>query len=120
MFINSNHFCLIWRSNGFSFSQAIEELKNNFKDFDNVKSDKHVNSFIKYEHKPKKVQSTLTNIIVYDLETFNKTRAVPYCSCIYKLSKISVKYHRDISEQEYQKCQNDCVVSKGIDCFNEL
>ena len=54
--------------------------------------------------KPKKVQSPLTNIVVYDLGTFNKIRAVPYCSCIYKLSKISGKYHRDISEQEYQKC----------------
>ena len=56
---------------------------------------------------------------MYDLETFNKIRAVPYCSCIYKLSKISGKYHRDISEQEHQKCLNDCVVFKGIDCFNE-
>ena len=44
----------------------------------------------------KKVKSPLTNIVVYDLETFNKIRAVPYCSCIYKLNKISGKYHRDI------------------------
>ena len=43
------------------------------------------------------------------METFNKIRAVPYCSCIYKLSKLSGEYHRDISEQEYQKCLNDCV-----------
>ena len=66
----------------------------------------------------KKVQSPLTNISVYDLENFNKIRVVPYCSCIYKLSKISSKYHRDISEQEYQKCLNDCVVFKAIDCNN--
>ena len=57
---------------------------------------------------------------MYDLETFDKIRAVPYCSCIYKLSKISGKYHRDISEQEYQKCLNDCVVFKGTDCINEM
>ena len=38
----------------------------------------------------KKVKSPLTNIIVYDLETFNKIRAVPNCSCIYKLSKLLV------------------------------
>ena len=67
-----------------------------------------------------KVKSPLTNIVVYDLETFNKNRAVPYCSCIYKLSKLSGKYHRDISEQEYQKCLNDCVVFKGTDCINEM
>ena len=75
---------------------------------------------IKYEYNLKKVKSHLTNIVVYDLETFNKIRVVPYCSCIYKLSKISGKYHRDISEQEYQKCLNVCVVFKGTACINEI
>ena len=68
----------------------------------------------------KKVKSPLTNIVVYDLETFNKNRVVPYCSCIYKLSKLSGKYNRDISEQEYQICLNDCVVFKGTDCIIEM
>ena len=99
---------------------AITELKDNFEVVDKVISDKHVKSFIKYEYNTKEVKSPLTNIVVYDLETFNKTRAVPYCSCIYKLSKFSGKYHRDISEQEYQKCLNDCVVFKGTDCINEM
>ena len=77
-------------------------------------------AFIKYDYKPKKVKSPLTKIVVYDLETPDKIRAVPYCSCISKLSKISVKYHQDLSEQEYQKCLNDCVVFKATDCINEL
>ena len=119
--IHNNHFCLIWKSDNISFNHVIEnELKPNFKIVDNVISDKHVKGFIKYEYNPKKVKSPLTNIVVYDLETFNKTRAVPYCSCIYKLSKLSGKYHRDISEKEYQKCLNDCVVFKGTDCVNEM
>ena len=118
--IHENHFCLIWKSDGVSFEKAIKELKDNFKVSDNVVSDKHVKNFIKYEYNPKKVNSPLTNIVFYDLETFNKNRAVPYCQCIYKLSKISGKYHRDISEQEYQKCLNDCVVFKGTDCINEM
>ena len=67
-----------------------------------------------------KVQSPLTNIVVYDLETSNKIRVVPYCSCIYKLSKISGKNYRDISEKEYQKCLNDSVVFEGTDCINEM
>ena len=109
--IHNNHFCLIWKSDRISFNQVIEnELKPNFKVVDNVISDKHVKGFIKYEYNPKKVKSPLTNIVVYDLETFNKIRVVPYCGCIYKLSKLSGKYNRDISEQEYQKCLNDCVV----------
>ena len=112
---------MIWKSNSTSFNQVIEnELKPIFKVVDNVISGKHVKSFNKYEYNPKKVKSPLTNIVVYDLETFNKIRAVPYCSCIYKLSKLSGKYHRDIFEQEYQKCLNDCVVFKGTDCINEM
>ena len=119
--IHNSHFCLIWKSDNVSFNQVIEnELKPNFRVVDNVISDKHVKSFIKYEYNPKKVKSPLTNIVIYDLETFSKIRAVPYCSCIYKLSKLSGKYNRDISEQQYQKCLNDCVVFKGINCVDEM
>ena len=109
--IHNKHFCLIWKSKGISFNQVIEdELKSNFKIVDDTISDKHVRSFIKYDFKPKKVQSPLTNIFVCDLETFNKSRAFPYCSYKYKLSNFSGKYHRDLSEQECQKCLIDCVV----------
>ena len=76
--------------------------------------------FIKYEYKPKKVQSQLTNMVVYDIETFNTDRVVPYANCIYRLSKLSGKYNRDISEKEYQKCLNDHIVFKGLDNINEL
>ena len=96
LIIYKNHFCLIWNSIGISFNQVIEkELKSNFENVVNVISDKHVESFIKYEYNPKKVKSPLTNIVVYDLKTSIKNRAVPYCSCIYKLSKVFVKYYRD-------------------------
>ena len=119
LLIYNNHFCLIWKSNGVSFDKPIKKLKD-YKVVDNVISDKHDKSFIKYEYNPKKFKSPITNVVVYDLETFNEIRAVPFCSCIYKLSKFSGKYHRDISEQEYQKCLNDCVVFKGTDCINEM
>ena len=107
LFIHNNHFCLIWKSNGFSFIQVRDELKPNFKVVDFVISDKHVQNFIKYEYKPKKVQ---TNIVLYDFETFNKIRAVPYCSCINEPSKISGKYHRDITAEYYEKCKKKIVL----------
>ena len=94
------HFCSIWKSDGISFDKAIKELKDNFKVVENVVSDKHVKGYLKYDYNPNKVKSPLTNIMVYYLETFNKIRAVPYCSCKYKLSKTSGNYHRDISERE--------------------
>ena len=120
MYIYSSHFCLIWKSIGTSFNRAIEELKLNIKVLNNVISDEHVQSFVKHEYIPKKVQSSLTNMIIYDLETYNKDRAVPYCSCKYKLSKISGKYLRDITETESRKCLNDGVLFKGSDCINEM
>ena len=55
LFIYNNHFCLIWKSDGISFEKAITELKDNFKVVDNVVSDKHGKSFIKYEYHPKKL-----------------------------------------------------------------
>ena len=86
--IHNNLFCLIWKSNKISFDHVIEdELKPNFKVHDILVSDKLVKTFIKHEYNPKKVKSSLTNIVVNDLETFKKIQ-VPYCSCIYKLIKI--------------------------------
>ena len=50
LFIYNIHFCLIWKSNGVSFNQVIEnELKPNFKVVDKIISDIYVKSFIKYE-----------------------------------------------------------------------
>ena len=120
-FIHNNHFCSIWKSQNIIFNKAEEdELKTNFKDFDSVLSKKHGKSFNKYEYKPKKVQHPLTNIVVHDVETFNKIRAVPYCSCIYKISKTSGKHNRDMSVQESRKYLNDCVNFKGTDSNNEM
>ena len=118
--IHNNHFCLLWKSDGISFDRAVKELKENFKVVDNVISDKYVKIYIKYEYKPKKVQSQSTNIIFYDIETFSTIKCVPYANCIYRLGKISGKSYRDISEEEYQKCLNDCIVFKGLDNINKM
>ena len=75
--IHNNQFCLIWKTNGISFNRAVKELKDNSKVVDNVISDKHVLIFNKYEYKPKKVQSQLTNMIVYDIEIFSTIKCVP-------------------------------------------
>ena len=77
-------------------------MKPIFKVVYNVISDKHVKTYTKYEYKPKKAQSPLINVNVYDLETFNTDRAAPYATGINKLSKISGKYHQDITDEKYQ------------------
>ena len=77
LYLYNNHFCLIWKSQGVSFNQAIQELKNNFKIVDNYITDENVNSHFKYEFIPKIINSHLTKFIVYDLETHNTDRARP-------------------------------------------
>ena len=119
--MHKNLFCFIWESNGNSSNKAIEdELKPNFKVTDGVISEKHVKKFNKYEYKPKKVQSQLTNMTVYDLETFNTDKAFPYAMCMYRLGKVSGKYNRDKTPRKFEKCRKDCIVFKGTDSINEL
>ena len=89
--INENRFCLLWKSDRISSDKTIKELKDNFKVVDNIVSDKDAKSFIKYEYAPKKVQSQLTNMFVYFIETFNSDTAVPYANCINRKGKISGK-----------------------------
>ena len=43
-------------------------------------------------------------MIVYDIMTFKTDRAVPYANCKNRLSKISSKYNRDVTEQENENC----------------
>ena len=67
----------------------------------------------------KKVHSQLTNKVVYDFETINTDRAVPYANCINRLCKISGKYNRDITEREYEKCGKNCIIFNGAVSINE-
>ena len=54
LYLYNNHFCLIWKSQGISFNQAVQELKANFKMVDNYITEENVTSHFKYEFTPKK------------------------------------------------------------------
>ena len=58
-------------------------------------------------------------MVVFDVESFKTINYVPYSDCIIRLSKISVKYNRDITENGYEKCEIECVVFEGLNNFNE-
>ena len=102
----NNHFCLIWKSEGVSFNQAINELKNNFKMFDNHITEENVKSHFEYEFIPNKIESYLTDFIVYDLETHNTGRARPYNMTFYRLSKTAGRYDCDPTQEELKKNQS--------------
>ena len=112
-----NHFCLIWKSRGVSFKQAIKELHDNFKIVNNFITEENVNSQFKYEFIPKKIESHLTNFIIYDLETHNTDRARPYNMTFYRLSKIAGRYERDPTPEELKKSLDDTIAFAGDNCI---
>ena len=85
----NNHFCFIRKSEKVSFNQNIKELKDTFKIVDNFTPGGNVSSHFKYEFIPKKIESHLSNFIVYDLYTHNTDRAKPYCISFCRLNKIA-------------------------------
>ena len=117
MYLYNNHFCLIWKSEGVSFNQAVKELKDNFKIVDTYITKDNGNSQIKYEFLPKKFEPQLTHFIVYHLETHNTDRARPSVFCFYRLSKLAGKYNRDLTRDERQKCKRDTIAFDGDNCF---
>ena len=105
----NTHFCLLWETEGVSFNEVIQELKDSFKIVDNYITEESVNSHFEYIYKPKKIQSHLTNLIVYDLETHKTDRTRPYVFCFCRLSKLAGRYNRDLTLDEYDKCKEDTI-----------
>ena len=114
-----NHFCLIWKSEGVSFNQAIKELEDNFQIVDIYITEENVESHFEYIYQPKKIQSHLTNFIVYDLETHNTDRAIPYVFCFHRISKLAGRYNRDLTHDEIQKCKKDTIAFDADNCVEK-
>ena len=101
LYLHKNHFCLVWKSENVSFNQTIKELKNNFEKIDNYLTEENVNSHFNYEFTPKKIESHLTDFIVYDLETHNGDKAIPYHMTFYRLSKLTGRRNRDLTPKKW-------------------
>ena len=119
LYLYKKHFCLIWKSHGVSFNQAITELKDNFKIVDNSITEEKVNSHFEYKCKPKKNEFHLSNFIVYDLETHNTDRTRLYVFCFYRLSKLAGRYNRDLTKNEKEKCKKDTIAFDGDNCVEK-
>ena len=89
LFSHDNHSCLIWKSEAVSFKQTIKNLEDIFKIADKYITNENVNCFFKYEFIPKGIESHLSKVTVYDLETRNTIRAGPNAISFHRLSKIS-------------------------------
>ena len=118
MFLYNIHFCLLWKTQSASFNQTIKELKDNFKKVDNFITEENVNSHFQYKFIPEKINSLLTNFMVYDLETHNTDRARLYCISFYRLIKLSGRYNCDLTSYEIDKCKKDTIVFDGDNCVS--
>ena len=118
LYLYNNHFCLIWKSQDSSFNQAIQELKNNFKIVDNYISVENVNSHFEYVFVPKKIDSHLSNFIVYDLETQNTDKARPSNMTFHRISKIAGRYDREPTQEELKKSIDEARAFAGDNCNN--
>ena len=88
----------------------MKKLKDNFKIVDKYITGENVNSHFKNEFLPRKIESHLTNFIVYDLETHNTDRARPYSISFYRISKLAGRYNCDLKPYEIDKCKRDTIV----------
>ena len=118
LYLYNNHFCLIWKSQNVNFNRANYELKNDFEIVDNYITEENDNFQFKYEFTPKKIESHLTNFIVYGLETHNTDRARPYNMTFYRLSKISGRYERDPTQEELKTSIDDTIAFAGDNCLS--
>ena len=94
-------------------------MKDNFEIVDNYIKEQKVNAHFEYINKPIKIESHLTNFIIYDLETHNTDRARPYVFCFYRLSKLAGRYNRDFTHDERQKCKRDTIAFDGDNCVEK-
>ena len=116
LFLYNNHFCLIWKSQNISFDQAVIELKKDFKIVNNYITHENVKSYFEYKYQPKKLQSCLSNFIVYDLGTLNTDIAKPYTITFYRLYKIAGRWERDPTEDELNKSKKYAIAFVGENC----
>ena len=117
LYLHNNHFCCIW---GDSLKKAVEEVESNFKLVNNYVISTIVNNHREYNFKPKKIESQLANVCVYDIETYNKDRAVPYAIGFYPVTKLCSKWNRDLTQTEIDKCLRDVRLFEGEDCITNM
>ena len=120
LYLHNNHFCVIWVSEGINLLKATEEVELNFKYINNKVTDANVNKFKEYKFDPKKIDSQLNNVLVYDIETYNKERAISYAIGFYPVNKIVSKWNRDLTETEIDKCLNDISIFEGENCDSNM
>ena len=116
MFLHSNHFCLVWKSENVIFNKAIKELKGNFKIADQYITEENVKSRFEEIYTLKKLNIIWLIFFVNDLETHETDRARPYVFCFYRLSNLAKKYNHDLTPYQLEKFKKVTIAFDGDNC----
>ena len=103
LYIHENHFCLIWKTKNTTFTDAIKELKNNFKYEANQISHNILKHVQKYKFPISNEKDCLYAVFAFDLETANvdfKQYCDPYAAGCYHLNRLKECYNGNLSENE--------------------
>ena len=103
LIIHENHFCVIWKTKETSFTNAIKELKENFKYEANQISDNILKQVQEYKFPISNEKDCLYAVFAFDLETANvdyKQYCVPYGAGGYHLNRLKECYNGNLSEDE--------------------
>ena len=105
LFIHVDHFCLIWKTNNTTFSDAIKELKDNFKHESNQISNNILKQVQEYKFPKTNDVDCLSAVFAFDLETVNVDYKL-YCECYaagcYHLNRIKECYNGNLSDDELE------------------
>ena len=104
-FIHENHFCLIWKKNNTTFSNALKELKDNFKYESNQISNNILKQVQEYKFPKTNDVDCLSAAFAFDLETVNVDYKL-YCECYgagcYHLNRLKECYNGNLSDAELE------------------
>ena len=102
-------------------SKAVSEVETNSKFINSEVNELNSQNFKEYKFDPRKVANQVTNVCLYDIETFNRDRAIPYAIGYFPISKMGIsKYNRDLTKEEIEKYLNEVRIFDGEDCITKM
>ena len=104
LFIHENHFCLNWKTNNTTFSNAIKELKDNFKYESNQISNNILKQVQEYKFPKTNDVDCMSAVFAFDLETVNvdyKLYFECYAAVCYHLNRLKECYG-NLSEDDLE------------------
>ena len=102
MYIQRNHYCVIWKKNKKDSSlNGIQEIENNFKYVKNKINEENLKQRILYRFPKHATIDQLENVFVFDLETHNDQEfAEAYGVGLYDVNRLRECWHRDLNSNE--------------------